>query len=376
MTKILYIANIRLPTERAHGVQIMEMCAAFAKSGAEVELCVPKRINQIHEDPFVYYALPPSFIITRLSTWDLVRFGRIGFLIQTLSFSLSALRYVSKSSAIIYCRDELILFVLSFFMKRFAWEVHYARWNFITSRVARYALLLTPISRGLRDFLVTKGVSDERMIVAPDGVNIARFTVKDERRDCRSKLSLPHEKKIVLYSGHLYVRKGAHVLGEAAIKMLDTTLVVFVGGTERDIFEFRKKYGKTNNVLILGHRAHGDIPYYLRAADVVVLPNSAQSDDARLYTSPMKLFEYMASGTPIVASDVPSLKEILHEGSALFVPPNDPEALAQGISQLLKNETLSTKLARRAREDVLQYAWDKRAHNILTHLVGKKDSPR
>lgn len=371
MTKILYIANIRLPTEKAHGVQIMEMCAAFAESGAEVELCVPKRINQIQEDPFAYYALPKRFTITRLPTWDLVRFGRIGFLIQALTFSLSVLRYGAKSNAIVYCRDELTLFLLSFFMECFVWEIHYARWNFITSRVAGRALLLTPISRGLRDFFAEKGINKGRMIVAPDGVNISQFALKEEKSDCRTKLSLPQEKKIVLYSGHLYARKGVHVLGEAAKKMRNDTLVVFVGGTKKDTFEFRKKYGDTNNVLILGHRTHGDIPYYLRAADVLVLPNSAQSDDARLYTSPMKLFEYMASGTPIVASDVPSLREVLRDDRALFVPPNDAEALAQGASRLLDDVSLSTELAGRAKEDVLQYSWSKRAHSILAHLKNK-----
>ena len=129
MRKILFIANIRLPTEKAHGVQIMEMCAAFAEQGVEVELCVPKRRNHIQEDSFEYYALPKGFIITKLFTWDLVRFGRIGFFIQTLTFSFSALYYGLKSDAIIYCRDEFTLFLLSFFTKRFSWEIHYAKWN-------------------------------------------------------------------------------------------------------------------------------------------------------------------------------------------------------------------------------------------------------
>jgi glycosyltransferase involved in cell wall biosynthesis len=371
MTKILYIANIRLPTEKAHGVQIMEMCAAFTEQGSEVELCVPKRMNKLDGDPFIYYALPKRFVIKRLPTWDLVHFGRVGFLIQTLTFSLAALCYTFKSNAVVYCRDEITIFLLSFFIKRFVWEIHAAKWNFVTKRVARQALLLIPISRGLRDYYVEKGIDQSRTIVSPDGVNISRFTIKETRPECRAKLSLPQDKKIVLYSGHLYERKGAHVLAEAAKNIPSDTLVVFVGGTEKDICEFQKKHSMNKNILILGHRSHGDIPYYLRAADVLVLPNSAKSDDARLYTSPMKLFEYMTSGTPIATADVPSLREILHDESALFVTPDVPEALARGIVELLSNVSLSRDLARRAIEDVSQYSWKRRASSILPHLRGQ-----
>ncbi len=368
MTKILYIANIRLPTEKAHGVQIMEMCAAFTEQGAEVELCVPKRKNLIQEDPFAYYALPKRFTITRLPTWDLVRFGQIGFLIQTLTFSLAALCHALKRGALVYCRDELTLFMLSFFRKRFVWEIHSAKWNFITKRVSRRSFLLIPISHGLKDFYIGKGIDQGRMIALADGVNISRFTIKDEKSACRTKLSLPQEQKIVLYSGHLYVRKGAHIFAEAAKNIPNDNLAIFVGGTEKDTLLFQKKYGKRKNILILGHQSHGEIPYYLRAADVLMLPNSAKSDDARLYTSPMKLFEYMASGTPIVASDVPSLREILHDESALFVAPDDPEALARGIRKLLDDDSFSRGLAKRAREDVLQYSWEKRASRVLARL--------
>src|SRR3989338_7168842 len=84
--------------------------------------------------------------------------------------------------------------------------------------------------------------------------------------------------------------------------------VGFVGGTEKDRAKVKVKSEKLknkDNVKIIEHRPHDEIPFWLRAADILVLPNTAIEDISKYYTSPMKLFEYMASGRPIVPSDLP-----------------------------------------------------------------------
>ncbi len=368
--KIIYIANIRLPTEKAHGVQIMEMCSAFVAAGAEVELVIPKRKNSIPDDPFSYYAVPKNFVITRLATLDLVGRFRLGFYVQAATFIFSSLWYVRKSTDLIYSRDVIFLSVLSFFRKRFVFEAHYPKWNFFAQQAIRHAEIIAPISHGLKDFYLAKGIPHEHIFVAPDGVNLSRFAISETRQECRTKLGLPADKKIALYSGHLYVRKGAQTLAEAGA-MLDDTLCVFVGGTEIDVTNFKEKYYAQKNIMILGHRSHADIPYYLRAADVLVIPNSAKSDDARLYTSPMKLFEYMASGTPIVAADLPSLREVLNERNAMFVAADDPQALAFGIQKLIADPAHSKNISDQAKEDVHNFTWDKRAQSILKNIPKK-----
>jgi glycosyltransferase involved in cell wall biosynthesis len=105
--------------------------------------------------------------------------------------------------------------------------------------------------------------------------------------------------------------------------------------------------------------------------DVFVIP-LLDSTTARLFTSPLKLFEAMASGRPVVASDLPAIREILeHERNALLVPPGDARALAAAVERLLRDSALSAKLAARAFEDVKAYSWDRRAQAIedfLRHL--------
>ena len=368
--KLLYIANIRLPTEKAHGVQIMEMASAFTAAGAEVELVVPRRKNHIGDDPFDFYRVEKTFTITRLFTWDLVAFGRIGFTIESLTFSFAALVHALRSDddVVVYSRDEFILFLLSFFSKRYVYEPHIGKWHFIVRSAMTGALLATPITIGLEDFFIKKGVPAGRMIVSPDGVNLERFTHQEGRELSRERLGLPKTKYLVLYSGHLYARKGPQLLAEAAQYFDQNTVAVFVGGTNEDIALFKRAYGNKENILIVGHKPHEDIPYFLSAADVLILPNSGKSDDARLYTSPMKLFEYMTSGVPIVASDVPSLREILTPESAIFFAPDDAHDLADKVKFVISEPKQSALLAKHARNVVEGYSWKKRAAAILKEI--------
>ena len=110
---LYYIANTRMPTEKAHGSQIAKMCESFAEKGADVRLIVPRRLNPIKEDVFSYYGLKKNFRIVRLSTFDLVRFGRIGFWIQAFTFALSV-RFLAEipPEALIYSRDHIPLFFI------------------------------------------------------------------------------------------------------------------------------------------------------------------------------------------------------------------------------------------------------------------------
>ena len=107
--KIVYFANIRMPTDMAHGIQIMQMCEAFASAGNEVELVVPKRFNQIKTDPFVYYDVKKIFKIKKLFCIDLLIFslGKTGFLLQTFSYFLAARIYLwFNRYDILYVRSE------------------------------------------------------------------------------------------------------------------------------------------------------------------------------------------------------------------------------------------------------------------------------
>lgn len=378
--KLLYLANIRFPTERAHGIQIAQMCHAFTQAGAEVELVVQRRVSVLHEDAFTYYDLPKSFQITELRTFDTLQYawtglpGRVSYILQTLIFALHVLWYVLRTPGVVYSRDEALLYLLSFLGRPFSYEIHAPKWNFVTRRVVQRAALLFPISQGLKDFYIEKGIAPERLLVAPDAVNLNQFNIPDGRETCRKRLGLPLNRKIVLYAGHLYERKGAFVVGEAAPLLDNNVLVLFVGGTDHEIPNFTKRFGNDSHILILGPKPYAEIPYYLRAADVLVLPNSSKDADARIYTSPMKLFEYMSSGIPIVASHVSSLREILDERMAYFFIPDDPRSLASELAHVLTHSQEADEKAKDAREQIKNHTWEKRAKNIINALLAVTNS--
>jgi glycosyltransferase involved in cell wall biosynthesis len=186
------------------------------------------------------------------------------------------------------------------------------------------------------------------------------------RESARAHLNLPASDKLAVYTGHLYTWKGAGVFAEAVSKA-EGLRGLLVGGRQDDVERMRRTVTENGwrNVEIVGHVSPSEVPYYQAAADILVLPNSAQAEISRSYTSPLKLFEYMAAGRPIIASDLSSLREILNEDNALLVTPDDPAALAAALHQLLADSALGQRLANRARLDVEAYSWQSRAEQIL-----------
>lgn len=361
---ILYLANIRLPTEKAHGIQIMKTCESLAARGdLAVKLLLLGRRGFPPADPFAYYGIRRNFQIIYLPAFNFLRFGAWGFLIQSFLLGFFSLPYLfNNRTAIIFSRDWQVLYFLSFFTKKIIWEAHTPQNNFLVRRIVNRAKTIVTITHQLKQFYQNSfSLNREKIAVVPDAVDLAVFRINDSRIDCRWKFKLPTDKKIALYTGHLYRWKGVETLAAAAKYLPESVLIILVGGTSYDLEAFRAKHATNRRILILGQQPHQDIPFYLRAADLLILPNTAKDDVSRLYTSPMKLFEYLASGTPIIASDLPSLREILNENNAVFVTPDDPVKLAAGIEALLADQQKADRLSKQASLDALNYSWEKRA---------------
>jgi glycosyltransferase involved in cell wall biosynthesis len=144
---------------------------------------------------------------------------------------------------------------------------------------------------------------------------------------------------------------------------------LIVGGHEKEPDLARMKMvaeqlGIAGRVTFTGWVPPASIPALLAGADVLVLPNPASAISTR-FTSPLKLFEYMAARRPIVASDLPAIREVLrHDRTALLVKPGDPDALAAGVQRLLDDPALGEALADSAFADVAEYAWNRRAARL------------
>lgn len=380
--KIIYLANIRLPSEKPHSIHVIKMCEALANQGHEVSLVVAQRYNPNfkNQDVFEFYNLKQNFKIKKLLVIDILHWfsqGPYATWLANLTFAISSFIYVLFNKAdLIYSRDGLPLRFISLIKKNFIYEFHEYRTQDkqLYKKLSNQGKELVVITQGLKELLVRDGTNPDKILVAPDAVDLDKFQIVKDKKETRKKLDLPIDKKIILCNSSLYKWKGVFTLAQVfKFQILDSnSLIVFVGGMRYDIDRL-KKFIKENNlptdkILILGHRPYKNMPEYLAAADVLVLPNSSKRELSTKYTSPLKMFEYMASQKPIVASDLPSIREILNEQNAVLVEPDDPQALAQGIQKVLQDKKLSDKISNQAYKDVQNYTWEKRVKNILKFL--------
>ncbi len=225
--------------------------------------------------------------------------------------------------------------------------------------------LLMPLTSACAEILHQQfGVPAERIAVVPDGT-----TAPSEPLPARDSAG-----RRIVYAGQLYRWKGVDTLLDALVLLPEASLTI-VGGSgdpaDPDLAACRERaaaLGIADRVTFAGFVAPAEVRARISGAAVAVVP-LPDNLMARYFTSPLKLFDYMAAGVPIVASDLPSLREVVTDGdSALLTAPDDPSALAQTIRRLLVNPGLADRLRRTAFDQVAHYTWERRAERILEAL--------
>lgn len=388
--KLLYIANLRLPTEKAHGSQILQNCEALAEAGAEVVLWAARRVNHLrlpkNQHLWSFYGLKRNFQIFRIPSFDLIwlpipLLRRVAFWLQWLSFALLAAGRARFTQAdVIYSRDRLVLLLCGRRTgKQRAYEVHHVaeggpgRW--LQGIVARRMDALFAVTQGVAQELRALGVPAEQIRVLPDGIRAARYETLPERVAARRELGWPEESFIVTYVGQLQtmgMAKGVETLVEALAPLTGSSLAI-VGGPAAAVAAHQQDWlergAAAERFLAPGQVPPALVPLYLSASDVGVLPFPYTRHFAR-FASPLKLFEYMAAGCAIVASDLPSLQEVLREGeTALFSAAGDASSLQAALRRLYEDRELTVRLGRAARLEALrEYSWRARAERILSFL--------
>jgi len=197
------------------------------------------------------------------------------------------------------------------------------------------------------------------MAVAHDAVDMARFAASLSREAARARLHIAPERQVCVYTGSVSNLKGVNFLVEAAKLLPDVSFLV----AGRITADFREAT-LPENVSLLGELPQEELPALLRAADVLLLPHPK----GEYSQSPMKLFEYMASGTPIVSTRLPPLEEVLTDDEALLVASDSGKALAEGIERTLEDLIAAAARAERAQREVQQYTWGARGKKIAEFI--------
>jgi glycosyltransferase involved in cell wall biosynthesis len=417
--RVLYLADIRLPLERANGIQSVETCHALASRGHDVTMIVRPDTHTPPRDPYLFYGL------TRIAALHIEvapitgppAARRAGYLTFTIGRALGRAR-----QDLIFTRDlglaALLLRIPAAMRAPVVYEAHTiaadaaaARPELLTgaataseaklqrlakrdARVWRTADGYVTITAGLARELERRFGPRPRIAVVPDGARVAQATDPTQATDftdhtdadfrpntagqtsvtprpsALSPTSLCVTPFTIGYAGHLYPWKGVELIIEA-VTALPEIRGLIVGGHEREpdlakIQELAVQLNCASRVTFTGPIPPADVAARLREADVLILPNRRSAISTE-FTSPLKLFEYMASGRPIVASDLPAFREVLRDGeNALLVEAGNPQALVAGITRIKEDPLLGARLARQAREDVREFTWGRRAERLET----------
>jgi glycosyltransferase involved in cell wall biosynthesis len=226
--------------------------------------------------------------------------------------------------------------------------------------VWRQARGYVTITRALAELLTDRLGPRDNLAVVPDGVRLAPHRHWEP--------PAAGDQPIVGYAGHLYAWKGMDVLLDALARVPSVRgLIVGGHGAEPDLQRARDRahdLGLASRVEFTGLVAPATVAGLLARATILVLPNLPTAISTR-FTSPLKLFEYMAVGRAIIASDLPAIREVVQDGvNGLLVHAGDAAALAAAIERVVAQPELANRLARAAFESAEAYSWDRRAERL------------
>ncbi len=387
--EIMILADIRFPLERANGVQIVKTAAALARGGSRVRLVVRRSDPRPTAEVLALFGLPPHPCLDVRRLGVLHRRGsyvlpRASFLARAAAAGLVARR----RGAVVFTRDlqlaDLLLRVPAPGPGAVVYEAHAveevmygergslygtseaadarkaARIARREERVWQRAGGFVTTTAGIRDAFVERHGTRSCVRVIPNGCDVASV---------RTFPGLAAERPArVLYAGQLYPWKGVDVVVEAMAAVPSARLVI-LGGIEgeadtRRIRSLVERHGLGERTEMPGLIPQPRVADELARATVVVAPFLRAGMTER-HTSPLKVFEAMAAGRPIVASDLPSSREVLRDGeNALLVPPGDTAALAAALRRVLSEVDLARRLARAAWDEAPRYSWDARARAL------------
>lgn len=370
--KLFYITNARIPTNKAHGIQILKMGEAFTRIIGESNFLLllpdrpendPKLKNKNIGTLYGLKTMPNFKKIPVVDFHDYV--GDISFLKMlaywsvNVSFGISTVLYCLKNQPkIIYTRDFYLVPFLLIIGAPLYYEAHYFPANpifiFLHKLLVPKLAGVVVLTKFFKTYFDQYGFKYKKILVAPDATDTEFFKMK----------KIEHDGLIIGYIGRLSglgEDKGGNILIKAFKKVYRKNKnieLLFVG---------EKGEEKIPGVAFTGNLPYGQMPYYFNLIDIAVIPYPDRPH-FRYFMSPLKLFDYLACSKPIVTSDLLSVREILTEDNAIFFPPGDSDKLAKAIEKLIRDKKLRSKMGQDNLSLSKKYTWDKRAKLVYDFI--------
>ncbi len=387
--------GVRVPGAKGASIHLMSITSAFATLGHEVQLvAVSGTAQQPHElidqladvrllphpgtaeglqrernklafveqvvhdlGPHISY-FQPDLVYERLSL-----FGTAG---ARITAGLTGCRHVVEVNALLAEEES-------------AWRgLHQSA---LAQRIERRVLNSADLTAAVSDEVsekIRRVAPGARRAVVPNGVDVARFQNLPDRRQARAALGLPIGTPLACFVGALRPWHGVEVALDAVALLQNLELAIVGDGPVRASLEdHAARLGIAERVHFLGHRDHSDAIRALAASDIALAPYPALEGFS---FSPLKLYEYLAAGVPVVASAIGQIPAILDGGRwGTLVRPGDAEDLAAGLGRVLLDRPTARTVALAARAHTLANdGWDKRAQRIcdLVTDIDTRESSR
>lgn len=363
--RFLYVTSFRKTSGLANRFQVMSMAKAFLAT------------------------LKENFFFGAASFEDpknqirVFNFGEV----KSYFLAFRVIKFCRKNKIThIFCREPRLLFfiivwnMLFFRLKiKTIYEIHELVSNgfqrkfferFLAGRVDLNIMLTKYMAE---EYAKKYHLPPEKIMVASDAVDLSIFDIPAGKEEMRKKYNLPLDKKIIGYFGRfktMGMDKGITDTLKALKNLPEDIVFLAQGGKQRDRDEYQAQaleLGVSGRVIFVEHFDQSILAEYQKAADILLMPFPWQKHFA-YYASPLKMFEYMAAKRPVIATDLPSTREVLDGSTAVFVPPGDPEKLALAVKTLLADPQKQENLVKAAFEKVQNYTWEKRVNRILEQV--------
>lgn len=371
--KVIYVGSPELFSKGASAIHIMKMCQAMTRLSVETELVIPS--NKSRTQLFEYYGIESEF---RITSFPYFRNTSLRNIIHGLLAALYIKLFRANKYDVVVTRNIVFTyFATKLFQIPTIYDAHHPLVKggsllFDSFKNSKYLVRFSTNSKGLSETYIDQGLPADKLVVAHNGVELERFQDAPSKLECREHLELPLDKKIVCYAGNIYEGRGIEQLIEVAQRLKDIMFLI-VGGLDEDVDRYRKiaKSKGAQNFELVGFVQHANVPLYLLASDILVMPYTSNmtikgGTKAEQFTSPIKLFEYMAAARPIVATSIPSVKEVLEDSvNSILVEPGSAETIYEGLEKVLSDDNLSDSISAKAGHEINKYTWEERVKKLL-----------